>query len=76
MSDGLTVSFALAAGLSGAVASTSIVITAGFAEIAAGSIAMHLGGYLAAQSDAEHYSTERRPSRPKSARSPRRKRKK
>jgi VIT1/CCC1 family predicted Fe2+/Mn2+ transporter len=60
MSDGLTVPFALAAGLSGAVESTSIVITAGLAEIAAGSIAMGLGGYLAARSDAEHYSSERR----------------
>src|SRR5512137_1215263 len=60
MSDGLTVPFALAAGLSGAVMSTSIVITAGLAEIAAGSIAMGLGGYLAARSDAEHYASERR----------------
>jgi vacuolar iron transporter family protein len=60
MSDGLTVPFALAAGLSGAVESTSIVITAGLAEIAAGSIAMGLGGYLAARSDAEHYASERR----------------
>lgn len=60
MSDGLTVPFALAAGLSGAVESTSIVITAGLAEIAAGSIAMGLGGYLAARSDAEHYGSERR----------------
>jgi VIT1/CCC1 family predicted Fe2+/Mn2+ transporter len=60
MSDGLTVPFALAAGLSGAVQSTSIVITAGLAEIAAGSIAMGLGGYLAARSDAEHYDSERR----------------
>lgn len=59
MSDGLTVPFALAAGLSGAVSSTSIVITAGLAEIAAGSIAMGLGGYLAARSDAEHYASER-----------------
>jgi vacuolar iron transporter family protein len=59
MSDGLTVPFALAAGLSGAVASSSIIITAGFAEIAAGSIAMGLGGYLAAKSDAEHYYSER-----------------
>lgn len=59
MSDGLTVPFALAAGLSGAVANTSIVVTAGFAEIAAGSIAMGLGGYLAARTDAEHYATER-----------------
>jgi vacuolar iron transporter family protein len=60
MSDGLTVPFALAAGLSGAVQATSIVITAGLAEIAAGSIAMGLGGYLAARSDAEHYASERR----------------
>lgn len=60
MSDGLTVPFALAAGLSGAVSSTSIIVTAGLAEIAAGSIAMGLGGYLAARSDAEHYATERR----------------
>jgi vacuolar iron transporter family protein len=58
MSDGLTVPFALAAGLSGAVDSTTIVITAGLAEIAAGSIAMGLGGYLAARSDAEHYESE------------------
>ena len=53
MSDGLTVPFALAAGLSGAVSSTSIIVTAGLAEIAAGSIAMGLGGYLAARSDAD-----------------------
>ena len=59
MSDGLTVPFALAAGLSGAVNQTSVVITAGLAEIAAGSIAMGLGGYLAAKTDAEHYATER-----------------
>jgi VIT1/CCC1 family predicted Fe2+/Mn2+ transporter len=59
MSDGLTVPFALAAGLSGAVASTGIVVTAGLAEIAAGSIAMGLGGYLAAKSDAEHYAAEK-----------------
>lgn len=59
MSDGLTVPFALAAGLSGAVASTRIVVTAGLAEIAAGSIAMGLGGYLAARGDAEHYASER-----------------
>lgn len=58
MSDGLTVPFALAAGLSGAVASAQIVVTAGFAEVAAGSIAMGLGGYLAARSDAEHYLSE------------------
>jgi vacuolar iron transporter family protein len=59
MSDGLTVPFALAAGLTGAVSSTSIVVTAGFAEIAAGSIAMGLGGYLAAKTDIEHYASER-----------------
>jgi VIT1/CCC1 family predicted Fe2+/Mn2+ transporter len=59
MSDGLTVPFALAAGLSGAVDNTSIIVTAGLAEIAAGSIAMGLGGYLAARSDAEHYVAER-----------------
>lgn len=59
MADGLTVPFALAAGLSGAVDATSIVITAGLAEVAAGSIAMGLGGYLAARTDAEHYATER-----------------
>jgi VIT1/CCC1 family predicted Fe2+/Mn2+ transporter len=58
MSDGLTVPFALAAGLSGAVASSNIVVTAGLAEIAAGSIAMGLGGYLAGRSDAEHYASE------------------
>src|SRR5438034_11189682 len=60
MSDGLTVPFALAAGLSGAVDSTRIIVTAGLAEIAAGSIAMGLGGYLAAKSDAEHYASEQR----------------
>jgi VIT1/CCC1 family predicted Fe2+/Mn2+ transporter len=59
MSDGLTVPFALAAGLSGAVASTHLVVLAGLAEIAAGSIAMGLGGFLAAQGDAEHYASER-----------------
>lgn len=59
MSDGLTVPFALAAGLSGAVAGTRVVVIAGLAEIAAGSIAMGLGGYLAARSDAEHYESER-----------------
>jgi vacuolar iron transporter family protein len=58
MSDGLTVPFALAAGLSGAVSSTDIVITAGLAEIAAGSIAMGLGGYLAGRTEIEHYETE------------------
>jgi VIT1/CCC1 family predicted Fe2+/Mn2+ transporter len=60
MSDGLTVPFALAAGLSGAVDRTSIIVTAGLAEVAAGSIAMGLGGYLAARSDAEHYIAETR----------------
>ena len=59
MSDGLTVPFALAAGLTGAIDSTHIIVTAGLAEIAAGSIAMGLGGYLAAKSDAEHYVKER-----------------
>jgi vacuolar iron transporter family protein len=60
MSDGLTVPFALAAGLSGiAASSTAIIITGGLAEIAAGSISMGLGGYLAARSDAEHYDSER-----------------
>lgn len=58
MSDGLTVPFALAAGLSGAVEATSIIITAGLAEIAAGSIAMGLGGYLASKTDAEHFASE------------------
>src|SRR6266545_4905799 len=61
MSDGLTVPFALAAGLSGAVDSTAVIVTAGLAEIAAGSIAMGLGGYLAAKSDAEHYASEQAP---------------
>jgi len=60
MSDGLTVPFALAAGLSGAVDQTSIVITAGLAEIAAGSIAMGLGGYLAGRTEIEHYDSEER----------------
>lgn len=59
MADGLTVPFALAAGLSGAVESTSLVVTAGLAEVAAGAIAMGLGGYLAARTDAEHYESER-----------------
>jgi vacuolar iron transporter family protein len=59
LSDGLTVPFALAAGLSGAVASSRIIVLAGLAEIAAGSIAMGLGGYLAARGDAEHYISER-----------------
>jgi len=60
LSDGLTVPFALAAGLSGAIASSRIVVLAGLAEIAAGSIAMGLGGYLAARGDAEHYVSERK----------------
>jgi VIT1/CCC1 family predicted Fe2+/Mn2+ transporter len=59
MSDGLTVPFALAAGLSGAVDSSSIIVTAGLAEVAAGAIAMGLGGYLAARTDAEHFYSER-----------------
>src|SRR5918992_1220917 len=59
MSDGLTVPFALAAGLTGAIDSAGLIVTAGFAEIAAGAIAMGLGGYLAAKSDAEHYAKER-----------------
>jgi VIT1/CCC1 family predicted Fe2+/Mn2+ transporter len=58
MSDGLTVPFALAAGLSGANVSTGVVVLAGLAEIAAGCIAMGLGGYLAARTDAEHYQKE------------------
>jgi VIT1/CCC1 family predicted Fe2+/Mn2+ transporter len=58
MSDGLTVPFALAAGLSGAVSSSHIIVIAGLAEIAAGSVAMGLGGYLAAKGDAEHYEHE------------------
>jgi len=58
MSDGLTVPFALAAGLSGAVDSSAIIITAGLAEIAAGSIAMGLGGYLAGRTEIEHYDAE------------------
>jgi VIT1/CCC1 family predicted Fe2+/Mn2+ transporter len=60
LSDGLTVPFALAAGLSGVVDSTAIVVTAGLAEIAAGGISMGLGGYLAAKGDEEHYESERR----------------
>ncbi len=60
MSDGLTVPFALAAGLSGAVDQIEIVITAGLAEIAAGSIAMGLGGYLAGRTEIEHYDSEER----------------
>jgi len=58
MSDGLTVPFALAAGLSGAVSSSAIIVIAGIAEIAAGSIAMGLGGYLAGKTEQDHYSSE------------------
>lgn len=58
MSDGLTVPFALAAGLTGAISSSRLIVVAGLAEIAAGSIAMGLGGYLAAKSDQEHYTSE------------------
>ncbi|TSD63037.1 iron transporter [Inquilinus sp. KBS0705] len=58
MSDGLTVPFALAAGLSGAVDASGIVVTAGMAEIVAGSIAMGLGGFLAGRTDADHYNSE------------------
>jgi len=60
MADGLTVPFALAAGISGALTSSHIVVTAGFAEIAAGSIAMGLGGYLAEKSNAEHFYSEQK----------------
>ncbi len=59
MADGLTVPFALAAGLTGAVDASRVIVIAGLAEIAAGSIAMGLGGYLAARGDAEHYASER-----------------
>src|SRR5258706_16289119 len=59
MADGLTVPFALAAGLTGAIAQTHLIVIAGGAEIAAGSIAMGLGGFLAARGDAEHYVSER-----------------
>jgi vacuolar iron transporter family protein len=59
MADGLTVPFALAAGLSGAVSNTHLIVVGGMAEIAAGSIAMGLGGYLAARGDAEHYEQEK-----------------
>ncbi|WP_214072967.1 VIT1/CCC1 transporter family protein [Mucilaginibacter sp. dw_454] len=58
MSDGLTVPFALAAGLSGAVSSSGLVVTAGIAEIVAGSIAMGLGGFLAGRTEADHYRSE------------------
>ena len=60
MSDGLTVPFALAAGISGAIAASHIVVTAGIAELAAGGISMGLGGYLAARTDFEHYTSEQR----------------
>ncbi|MVM39301.1 iron transporter [Spirosoma sp. HMF3257] len=60
MSDGLTVPFALAAGLSGAVSSSTLIVTAGIAEIVAGAIAMGLGGYLAGRTEADHYESERR----------------
>jgi len=60
MSDGLTVPFALAAGLSGAVSSTSIIVIAGIAEICAGSIALGLGGYLAGKTEQDHYKSELR----------------
>lgn len=59
MADGLTVPFALAAGLAGAVHASRLIVIAGLAEVAAGSIAMGLGGYLAARGDAEHYQNER-----------------
>src|SRR3989440_12537018 len=58
MSDGLTVPFALAAGLSGAVSNTSVILIAGIAEICAGSIAMGLGGYLAGKTEQDHYKSE------------------
>ena len=58
MSDGLTVPFALAAGLSGAVSSSTIIVIAGIAEICAGSIAMGLGGYLAGKTEQDHYQSE------------------
>ena len=60
MSDGLTVPFALAAGLSGAVHDTHIIVIAGIAEIAAGSIAMGLGGYLAGKTEIDHYNSEQK----------------
>lgn len=60
MSDGLTVPFALAAGLTGAIAASHLIVIAGLAEIAAGSISMGLGGYLAAKGDVEHYKQERK----------------
>ncbi len=59
MADGLTVPFALAAGMAGAVSQTSIITIAGVAEVTAGAVAMGLGGYLAARGEAEHYGSER-----------------
>jgi vacuolar iron transporter family protein len=59
MADGLTVPFALAAGLAGTIATPGVIVVAGLAEIAAGAIAMGLGGYLAARTDSEHYAAER-----------------
>jgi vacuolar iron transporter family protein len=59
MSDGLTVPFALAAGITGAIAASHVVVTAGVAELAAGGISMGLGGFLAARSEADHYASER-----------------
>src|SRR6476659_4656351 len=59
MADGLTVPFALAAGLAAAVSTTKVIVTAGLAEIVSGAIAMGLGGYLAARTDAEHYGAEK-----------------
>jgi predicted membrane protein (TIGR00267 family) len=58
MSDGLTVPFALAAGLSGAISSSALIVTAGIAEIVAGSIAMGLGGFLAGRTEVDHYNSE------------------
>jgi vacuolar iron transporter family protein len=60
MSDGLTVPFALAAGLSGAVSSTHVIVIAGLAEVVAGSIAMGLGGYLAGKTEIDHYNAEQK----------------
>ncbi len=60
MTDGLTVPFALAAGLTGAMASSGLIVTGGLAEVAAGAIAMGLGGYLAAKSDRDHYMNEKK----------------
>jgi vacuolar iron transporter family protein len=60
MADGLTVPFALAAGLSGAINSTALIVAAGLAEVAAGAIAMGLGGYLGAKTEKEHYESEHR----------------